>query len=354
MLWNDTPLKTTFLLGAGATRGAFDHVLVNRKRIRAPLNSDFFKVAETLCKAFQRGGDLGARFKRVRKVFADEFSTRGSWPIPMEDAFSLLYVSKDFPEIYAPRRGPHREAGSRREIEDFLRLTFEILAVIESKGTPLNLYARLAARLDPLDTLITLNYDTMLDSALVEAGWNPRDGYGLTGGQSKVKWRRSRIAAEPRLKGVKLLKLHGSINWYVRGSYDKLARVFDAKATHVLITARPRTNETHGYIRQVVPPIYGKFFGHPQWGRLWTAAHQHIRDADVIVIIGCSLVDSDFHLRGMLSHAIAQRKRQGNPFRAVALVDITRVRNKWRRLFRGSTNKFYGYKTFSKFARECL
>ncbi len=43
--------KTTFILGAGATRGAIQHVLVNRKRIMPPLNADFFKVAQTYARS---------------------------------------------------------------------------------------------------------------------------------------------------------------------------------------------------------------------------------------------------------------------------------------------------------------
>jgi hypothetical protein len=52
----------------------------------------------------------------------------------MEDAFSLLYVSKDFPEIYA-RRGRESKAGSRKEIEHFLRLTYGVLSAIEREVT---------------------------------------------------------------------------------------------------------------------------------------------------------------------------------------------------------------------------
>lgn len=133
MIWRGTARKTVFILGAGATRGSFRHVLVNGKRIQAPLNGDFFKVAERFVRARGPNGGLEDRYRRIRNVFRDEFPTRGKWPIPMEEAFSLLYVSKDFPEIYVPRRGRRRMAGTRREIQDFLRLTFGILSAIEDR-----------------------------------------------------------------------------------------------------------------------------------------------------------------------------------------------------------------------------
>lgn len=145
MIWKETSRKTVFILGAGATRGAFPHVRINGRKIRAPLNGDFFPIAEAFVRAHGNSGGFAQRYERVRRVFRDEFPTRGRWPIPMEEAFSLLYVSKDFPEIYVPSRGRHRKAGSRREIEDFLRLTFGILSAIEAEVAPTNLYARLVA-----------------------------------------------------------------------------------------------------------------------------------------------------------------------------------------------------------------
>ena len=353
MIWNGTPRKTVFILGAGATRGAFPHVIVNRKRIRAPLNGDFFKVAESFVRAHGVSSGFRAMYNRIRSVFHEEFPTRGRWPIPMEEAFSLLYVSKDFPEIYG-RRGRRRKAGTRREIEDFLRLTFGILSAIEAQVEPQNLYAKLVSHLGIDDTILTLNYDTLLDSALVSAGWNPAKGYGLIGGGGKISWARPKPNFTASLANVKLLKLHGSLNWYVRGDFDKLARGFEAKPTKVVISERPRTNEYHGLVRQIVPPIYGKFFAHKHWRALWSAAHNALLEAEALVIIGCSLVDTDFHLSGMLSHAVMERKSSRRSFALVAAVDRTKVRRKWFDLLRGCTGRKLPYRTFAKFANDHL
>jgi len=51
--------------------------------------------------------------------------------------------------------------------------------------------------------------------------------------------------------------------------------------------------------------VYGKFFAHKHWQTLWSAAYRVLLDAEVFVVIGCSLVDTDFHLTGMLSHALS-------------------------------------------------
>jgi hypothetical protein len=350
MIWHGKARKTVFILGAGATRGAFPHVVVSGKRVCAPLNGDFFKVAESFVRAQGGTGGFPARYQRIRNVFREEFPTRGRWPIPMEEAFSLLYVSKDFPEIYV-RRGRRRKPGTRKEIEDFLRLTFGILSVIEARVTTDNQYARLVAKLQPGDTILTLNYDTLLDSALVSAGWNPEKGYGMMGGSGKVEWTRHKPTPSPSLANVRLLKLHGSLNWYVRGSFGKLVRVFEAKPTKVLISERPRMNEFGTLVRQIVPPIYGKFFAHKHWRVLWSAAHDALVEAEALVIVGCSLGDTDFHLSAMLSHAINERKRVHDPFAVVAAVDKLKVRRKWFELLRGCVVKKMHYPTFEKFVK---
>lgn len=354
MIWNETSRRTVFILGAGATRGSFGHVIVNGKRIHAPLNGDFFKVAERFARARSADGGLDGHYKRVRKVFRDEFPTRGKWPIPMEDAFNLLYVSKDFPEIYAPRHGRRRAAGTRREIEDFLRLTFGILSAIEDHVPPSNLYARLVSSLQPGDTILTLNYDTLLDSALVNSGWDPAVGYGLIGGKAKITWTRAKVAPSQALAGVKLLKLHGSLNWYVHGSFKNIERTFQTKPTRVLVSVHPRTKEYSNLVRQIVPPIYGKFFAHRHWRWLWNAAHDALIDSEALVIVGCSLVPTDFHLSAMLSHAIEQRKSKRNPFVLVTAVDRTRIRRRWFTVVKGCSKTKLQYPNFSRFARKHL
>jgi SIR2-like domain len=353
VIWGSQDRSTVFLLGAGATRGAFHHVTINRKRVKAPLNYDFFPILKTFVDANANNRALTSRYNRLRHVFRHEFPTRGKWPLSMEDAFSLLYVSKDFPEIYG-NRGRKRKPGIRREIEDFLRLTFGILTSIESFVPPDNLYRHLARSLNTNDVIITLNYDTLLDAALLQRGWNPINGYGLTGGAKKIRWEVPGRVASDALRGVSLLKLHGSLNWYVRGNYGNLQRVFDNKPSKVIASVRPRINEMDGFIRQIIPPIHGKFFRHSHWRRLWELAFNALITSDVLAVVGCSLAETDFHLSGMLGHAVATRKERANPFHAVALVDRARTRRKWSRLLAGCASKKIFASSFQDFAREFL
>lgn len=349
MVINGTNYRTTFLLGAGATRGALRHVLVNRKRIKPPLNADFFKVAETYAKAKGTHSVDMRRLARLMKVFKDEIPYKG---LPtMEEAFSLLYVVKDFPEIYKIGPGKKPAAGNRKEIEDFLRLTFDILRVLDSETNTATKYDSLANKLGPDDTIISLNYDTLLDSALVRRGWDPRNGYGLPGGRKKIKWLPSAADNPPDLSGVRLLKVHGSVNWFVHGSYGNLVKAFESKP--VLVTG-PRKNEKKGYIRQIVPPIYGKIFDHDHWRSLWTQGFEELCSADILVVIGCSLIDTDFHLRALLSRVVKHRKKTGNKFRSAIFVAGTKTRRKWQKALKGSYKTYKGYPRFDEFLKKEL
>lgn len=341
--------RAVFILGAGATRGAIKHVVLNKKRIKPPLNADFFKVAETYAKAKGKSSVDAKRLDRLKRVFKEEIPVKA---LPtMEEAFSLLYIAKDFPEIY--RKGPGKKPvpGNRKEIDDFLYLTFDILALLDRDKERESGYDRLAGKLGPDDTIISLNYDTLLDSALVRHGWNPKKGYRLGGGKRKVEWGPDQTDDTTHLDGVSLLKLHGSINWFVRGSYTGLSKVFSSKP---VLVSGPRRNEISGHIRQIVPPIYGKIFEHGHWRTLWTNAFQELCEAELFVVIGCSLIETDFHLRALISRVVKHRKESDQPFSRAVLVADTKTRRKWRKALKGSCRTTTGFPRFEAFLKKEL
>jgi len=323
-------------------------VLINNKRLKPPLNGDFFKVAETYARAHGATSTQARRLQRLKRVFKDDIPVRGM--PPMEDAFSLLYLAGEFPEIYRQRRGRRPATGQRREIDDFLELAFGILTTLDESPTIATGYDRLVASLTPSDTIITLNYDTVLDSALWRNGWNPKVGYCLSGGASKVRWNVKPPQSPTSGSGVRLLKLHGSVNWFVKGSPSQLEAVFTKKPVRV---TPPRRNGMAKHIRQIVPPVYGKAFRHDHWRRLWELAYAALREAETLVVVGCSLVDTDFHLRALLSRVAKWRKKQGTLFRSAILVDKNlRIRRKWRRLLRGTTADYHSINGFDRFLEE--
>lgn len=349
MLLADSDKKTVFLLGAGASRGAIPHVLHRQKRLKPPLNGDFFKIADTYARAEGPKSPARGRLDRLRKAFKQDLPVKGT--PTMEQAFSLLYVAKDLPEIYKTGPGRRQAAGARREIDDFLRLLFPILTMLDRSNDGETGYDRLTSRLASTDALITLNYDTMLDSALHRRGWDPAKGYAIGGAKRKFKWKPRTLADGQAPLSPTLLKVHGSANWFVRGDVSKLKKVFASKPVRI---TKPRENELTDHMRQIVPPIFGKIFEHEHWRGLWTKGYKALCEAEVFVVIGCSLIDTDFHLRALISRVVRHRKDVQGTFDRLILVDRVKTRRKWKTVLKGSFAKSDEYNGFEKFLRKGL
>ena len=88
MIWKGQDRRTVFIFGAGATRGALGHVMINRKRLKPPLNGDFFRVAKTFVNAHAESSGLRGRYTKLLAALKDEFKLKGD--PQMEEAFSLL------------------------------------------------------------------------------------------------------------------------------------------------------------------------------------------------------------------------------------------------------------------------
>ena len=86
----------------------------------------------------------------------------------------------------------------------------EILTEAMPREVP-QAYREFASRLTPHDTVITFNYDTLLERALDAVG----KPYSLT-----PEWWLDSPLTEEGLQYVNVLKMHGSIDWFDRKPYD--------------------------------------------------------------------------------------------------------------------------------------
>jgi hypothetical protein len=201
---------------------------------------------------------------------------------------------------------PNARKALARSIRCCLQLSFEEIC---KSGPPAGRYAALAKTLAGGDAVVTFNYDLALEIELVRAGkFRIRDGYGF-----EADW------DEPN-SGVKLLKLHGSINWTgeiagprpgsisaggirLLGPYvDNRHSLLPGYASVVLDRA---CSGRGGMIDQSVTmilPTNRKRFGvetslGDEWGsvyqRLWNKADELLAEADRIVIIGYSMPRAD-------------------------------------------------------------
>lgn len=160
-----------------------------------------------------------------------------------------------------------------------------------------------ADTLKPGDTILSFNWDLLHESALWRAGkWHFADGYGF----------QCRDAPDSTHSPVKILKLHGSVNWAQESDMDIAAEIenkrdfFEGAADDRNTFLKRRGAWNMG--RQLIVPSYIK---DPSANRLlvriWNQAEAALRQADEIIVIGFSLNKADSAARRLFATALDGR-----------------------------------------------
>lgn len=156
---------------------------------------------------------------------------------------------------------------------------------------------------------------------------------------------------------VKLLKLHGSLNWLQCPRCARLyAKFFEKGAMHSFEQATscrhcdrnfPEETGRHLLSQNLIMPTYLKNLSNPQYRIIWQNAGIEISEADKIVFIGYSLPQADFEMRQLLSRMTRKNAK-------IHVVDYHSegnsmpVRKHWLKFFgsREITFSFDGAKSF--------
>jgi len=151
------------------------------------------------------------------------------------------------------------------------------------------------------DTIITLNYDCLLDDCLTEIGVRP--DYGLQDADQSTKAKDCRYE-------MPVLKLHGSANWFECNSKKCERRIALAGGT-------PTERLEYFYGQQcprcgqntvapvIVPPTWAKGGQSEVLRPVWSKALEALREAGRIFIVGYSMPSTDQFFRYMLALALA-------------------------------------------------
>jgi hypothetical protein len=164
----------------------------------------------------------------------------------------------------------------------------------------------LAAWVDTLqsgDTLISFNWDLLHEAALWRAGkWHFADGYGF----------QCRDAPEAARSAIKILKLHGSVNWAQSSPLDVVAEIehkrdFFEGADDDSQTYRKRSGSWNMGRHLIVPSYMKDPSANRLFLRLWSQARIALREADEVIVIGFSLNPADAAARELFATAFDQR-----------------------------------------------
>lgn len=204
-------------------------------------------------------------------------------------------------------------------------------------------------------TCITFNYDDLLDEALwrvrsvhfadfyLPAGpyWHPDGGYGFycRPSSSCVRDRTGMID----LSTSRLLKLHGSTNWFPRrGSRPPYA--LDSIVHHEYWL--PANDEAESQLRNasvlehhleqtpfIIPPVLAKAsdLAEPVITMIWSSAFESLRQATEVVFIGYSFPVTDLSARFLFTETLAHESQK---VRVVNYADEAKERERIKRAYR--------------------
>ncbi len=165
-------------------------------------------------------------------------------------------------------------------------------------------------------TVLTLNYDTLVEAAYIDtvtirSHLNPNDAQNYAA-QSQLypiavtpaHARRGGALASVRAKTFSLLKLHGSLSWQYSGRSTFWGEtIYDAGIGGAWTAAAGRVVPMDDKVPLIVPPTSGKsgFFENETVRDQWVQAADSLREATNIYCIGYSIPPTDHLMRFMLA-----------------------------------------------------
>src|SRR6266446_4892660 len=319
-------LNLTFILGAGASK---------------PKPSDIPTVRELLPQLLERARRLDredltklAEFCERRKIdniedllTAAQLSTFCSRNPTVLSLMNYLLYRGDSDERTEEFRSPYREgtlariAAPRRPrepvadlssiafLQDTLQVLFGLLSSTMLPARPNSAHESIAKYVGahPGSCIVTTNYDCCMDLAL-----------GNVGKDYVYKVGFANVDASPVKAGLtRLIKLHGSLNWYYCETCQEVQHVDirqtvrdflqDKSPYPVIGICKDCGGQRRGLL---VPPLAMKFDVAPPLTPLLSEAESAFEKSDIIVVVGFSFAEADVYISRMLSKSMQTSTKQ--------------------------------------------
>lgn len=283
--------KAIVILGAGASRGAkcFEGVMNP-----APLDADFFSTMQRVC-------HHDSRLEQFLEFVRAEFGA-GACP-GMEELFTQLEALARFHDGLKIKPGP-KVTRYKAQLADFVAMTATFFRQVfcDPAGMPLRCdhHEAMAEALNAEDTVISFNYDCLMDAALREKGmrsWSAVSGYHVPVTAGAVEWNGKGTRGPWAKHPIKLLKLHGSLNWD-RSTVGSLV----LRPDPYLAAARSAD--------EIVPPVWNKTIGGDAvFSAVWKEARRILPTGQIMVVAGYSVPPTDLLSQALIRISASERTK---------------------------------------------
>lgn len=309
-------MRKVYVLGAGASAGA-----------GLPLMSNFLEKAEEL------QVKLNFKFENIWKYLDVHHHLKNS---NIEEIMGYLDMRTTLYKSNPNNDNLKSDKQFRSEFLEFIDSVI-ILSGYYSDEITASKYSELLKtfekNLNKDDTIISFNYDFLIDDCLIKNDWCIDYGIDLEGYKEKSNGKR-----------IHLLKLHGSLNWSIcpickkpqwddptyllersrvksstSGNSDKLYdKLYENLVTSTIVYNNKRLknpeearmqrirlgachkNEKHTNQEVlIVPPSWNKS-DYPDFHELWLKAHERLKEAGKIIFIGYSFPQTDSYFKYLL------------------------------------------------------
>ena len=320
-----------------------------------PTDFDFLSVAEK---------HQGAKYRAFVTKFNEIWGDNAPYPLDgqrMEQVFAVTYFLK---QQNRGRTAKARDAAKLYELLVLLlRETLYSTTNLAEPAQHIELFRALLSKSPKSLDVVSFNYDVLVDRALLqlarskELRWTRKDGYGFKPDGAGVPKQKS---------SCELLKLHGSMNWYIPISGKTKSADFNPKAKIYIPTPARGAKSAAWQNRQscrgrdkekkifplMVPPVFEKGLHiHGTLNTVWTRAINALSKADLVIVWGYSMPPTDYHSEITFAQAARSSKSRlivVNPSRD-ALARITDVcGHRWSRWF------FYAEHLFDSLRGESI
>jgi len=370
-------MSIVYILGAGASYGDDFKVLENAPEgapvteTAPPLTSGFF--ARSLYDSLRYPGmqaeeDFPEVFDYIRwlNVISDQVG-EGLWSSAnLEDIFTAIELRRQF-------SNPESDNGARLQIirNKLIRYIWRIigLATVHKYGV---FSKKLVEALQPDDSLITFNWDLLLDQEL----WTPtgpplekKQYLGFFSGVLKdfSSLQGNHYHLDSETKGL-FLKLHGSLNWVQCTNpgcpgWHKIELDEDStgclnRAIGIHVTGEYCKRCGSDTIPLLIPPLLHKpVLDNWIFRSIWGLAHKRLEEASTVVVVGFSAAPTDFYAAWLLRSSVGLRKEANvfvvNPSNIAGTEEHSGFANRMGRIFpHGYNSDFYAISQLDEIMRR--